>query len=123
MIHEIGFCSGIENYSRHLDGRPPGSRPWTLLDYYPTDFLLVIDESHITIPQINGMYRGDISRKSTLVEHGFRLPSALDNRPLRFEEFESLIRQAIFVSATPGPWELDRSSCVVEPDYPPDRPA
>lgn len=114
MIHEIGFCSGIENYSRHLDGRPPGSRPWTLLDYYPTDFLLVIDESHITIPQINGMYRGDISRKSTLVEHGFRLPSALDNRPLRFEEFESLIRQAIFVSATPGPWELDRSSCVVE---------
>ncbi len=114
MIHEIGFCSGIENYSRHLDGRPPGSRPWTLLDYYPQDFLLVIDESHITIPQINGMYRGDLSRKSTLVEHGFRLPSALDNRPLRFDEFESLIGQAIFVSATPGHWELEQSSSVVE---------
>jgi len=114
MIHEIGFCSGIENYSRHLDGRPPGSRPWTLLDYYPPDFLLVIDESHITIPQINGMYRGDLSRKSTLVEHGFRLPSALDNRPLRFDEFESLIGQAIFVSATPGLWELEQSGSVVE---------
>lgn len=114
MIHEIGFCSGIENYSRHLDGRPPGSRPWTLLDYYPQDFLLVIDESHITIPQINGMYRGDLSRKSTLVEHGFRLPSALDNRPLRFDEFESLIGQAIFVSATPGHWELEQSGSVVE---------
>lgn len=114
MIHEIGFCSGIENYSRHLDGRHPGSRPWTLLDYYPPDFLLVIDESHITIPQINGMYRGDLSRKSTLVEHGFRLPSALDNRPLRFDEFESLIGRAIFVSATPGPWELEQSGSVVE---------
>ena len=114
MIREMGFCSGIENYSRHLDGRAPGSRPSTLLDYFPRDFLLVIDESHITIPQINGMYRGDLSRKSTLVEHGFRLPSALDNRPLRFEEFESLISRAIFVSATPGPWELEHSGSVVE---------
>ncbi|NLA12328.1 MAG: excinuclease ABC subunit UvrB [Firmicutes bacterium] len=114
MIHEIGFCSGIENYSRHLDGRPPGSRPWTLLDYFPEDFLLVVDESHVTIPQINGMYRGDLARKSTLVEHGFRLPSALDNRPLRFSEFESLLTRALFVSATPGPWELEQSSSVVE---------
>ncbi len=114
MLQEIGFCSGIENYSRHLDGRPPGSRPATLLDYFPSDMLMVIDESHITIPQINGMYRGDVSRKSTLVEHGFRLPSALDNRPLRFEEFESLLTQAIFVSATPGPWELEHSEKVVE---------
>ncbi len=114
MIHEIGFCSGIENYSRHLDGRPPGSRPWTLLDYFPEDFLLVVDESHVTIPQINGMYRGDLSRKSTLVEHGFRLPSALDNRPLRFGEFEKLISRAIFVSATPGPWELEQSGSVIE---------
>ncbi|HHW75101.1 MAG TPA: excinuclease ABC subunit UvrB [Firmicutes bacterium] len=114
MIREIGFCSGIENYSRHLDGRPPGSRPWTLLDYYPEEFMLVIDESHITIPQINGMYRGDLSRKSTLADHGFRLPSALDNRPLRFDEFEKLISRAIFVSATPGPWELEQSAAVVE---------
>lgn len=114
MIREIGFCSGIENYSRHLDGRPPGSRPWTLLDYYPDKFLLVTDESHITIPQINGMYRGDLSRKSTLAEHGFRLPSALDNRPLQFDEFEKLIERAIFVSATPGPWELEQSGAVVE---------
>lgn len=114
MMQEIGFCSGIENYSRHLDGRPPGSRPATLLDYFPEDMLMVIDESHITIPQINGMYRGDFSRKSTLVEHGFRLPSALDNRPLRFEEFEKLVSQAILVSATPGPWELEHSAAVVE---------
>ncbi|NLA05339.1 MAG: excinuclease ABC subunit UvrB [Firmicutes bacterium] len=114
MIREMGFCAGIENYSRHLDGRSPGSRPWTLLDYYPEDFLLVVDESHITIPQINGMYRGDLSRKSTLVEHGFRLPSALDNRPLQFDEFEKLIGRAIFVSATPGPWELEHSGAVVE---------
>ncbi len=114
MLQEIGFCSGIENYSRHLDGRPPGSRPATLIDYFPPEMLVVIDESHITIPQINGMYRGDISRKSTLVEHGFRLPSALDNRPLRFEEFETLVNQAILVSATPGPWELEHSNAVVE---------
>ncbi len=114
MMQEIGFCSGIENYSRHLDGRPAGSRPATLLDYFPENMLVVIDESHITIPQINGMYRGDLSRKSTLVEHGFRLPSALDNRPLRFEEFESLLNQAILVSATPGPWEMEHSETVVE---------
>jgi excinuclease ABC subunit B len=114
MMQEIGYCKGIENYSRHLDGRAPGSRPATLLDYYPPDFLVVIDESHITIPQINAMYGGDFSRKSTLVEHGFRLPSALDNRPLRFDEFEALVPQAIFISATPGPWELEHSSSVVE---------
>jgi len=114
MLQEIGFCSGIENYSRHLDGRPPGSRPSTLIDYFPPEMLVMIDESHITIPQINGMYRGDYSRKSTLVEHGFRLPSALDNRPLQFEEFESLVNQAILVSATPGPWELERSDDIVE---------
>ena len=110
LMQEIGYCKGIENYSRHLDGRAPGSRPATLLDYYPPDFLVVIDESHITIPQINAMYGGDFSRKSTLVEHGFRLPSALDNRPLRFDEFEALVPQAIFISATPGPWELEHSS-------------
>lgn len=114
MMQEIGFCSGIENYSRHLDGRPAGSRPATLLDYFRENFLVVIDESHITIPQINGMYRGDLSRKSTLVDHGFRLPSALDNRPLRFDEFEMLVNQAIFVSATPGPWELEHSEAVIE---------
>lgn len=114
MMQEIGYCTGIENYSRHLDGRAPGTRPSTLLDYFPPDLLLVVDESHITIPQINGMYRGDLSRKSTLVEHGFRLPSALDNRPLKFNEFESLITQAVFISATPGPWELDKSGAVVE---------
>ncbi len=114
MMQEIGFCSGIENYSRHLDGRPAGSRPATLLDYFPEDMLVVIDESHITIPQINGMYRGDLSRKSTLVEHGFRLPSALDNRPLQFEEFEAIVNQAILVSATPGPWENEHSAAVVE---------
>lgn len=114
MLQEIGFCSGIENYSRHLDGRLSGSRPATLIDYFPEDLLLVIDESHITIPQINGMYRGDFSRKNNLVEYGFRLPSALDNRPLRFDEFESLVGQAILVSATPGPWELEHSNAVVE---------
>ncbi len=114
MMQEIGFCSGIENYSRHLDGRPAGSRPATLLDYFPDDMLVVIDESHITVPQVNGMYRGDLSRKSTLVEHGFRLPSALDNRPLHFGEFESLLNQAILVSATPGPWEMEHSDAVVE---------
>ena len=114
MLQEIGFTSGIENYSRHLDGRPAGSRPATLLDYFSPEMLVVIDESHITIPQINGMYRGDLSRRSTLVEHGFRLPSALDNRPLRFEEFETLVNQAILVSATPGPWEQEHSDAVVE---------
>jgi len=114
MMLEVGYCSGIENYSRHLDGRPPGSRPNTLLDYFPGDFLLFIDESHMAIPQIGGMYAGDLSRKRTLVENGFRLPSALDNRPLRFNEFEALVDQAVFVSATPGPFELKNSGRVAE---------
>ena len=108
MMKETGFCQGIENYSRHLSGRPAGSPPYTLLDYFPKDFLLVVDESHVMLPQIRGMYNGDRSRKETLVEYGFRLPSALDNRPLVFEEFEDLIHQAIFVSATPGDYELDK---------------
>src|SRR2546426_1529765 len=106
MMEEMGFCSGIENYSRHLSGRPPGSRPCTLFDFFPKDYLLVIDESHATIPQIGGMYEGDRSRKTVLVEHGFRLPSALDNRPLNFEEFQSLQTQTIYASATPNPREI-----------------
>src|SRR6266446_2913584 len=109
MMEEMGFCSGIENYSRHLSGRAPGSRPCTLFDFFPKDFLLVIDESHATVPQIGGMYEGDRSRKTVLVEYGFRLPSALDNRPLSFEEFQSLQNQTIYVSATPGPRELEWS--------------
>ncbi len=109
MIQETGYCSGIENYSRHLNGTPPGSRPYTLIDYFPEDFLLVIDESHVTIPQIRAMYAGDRNRKETLVEHGFRLPSCLDNRPLRFEEFEQMWNQVLFVSATPAPYELKLS--------------
>src|SRR5713101_8330610 len=113
MMEEMGFCSGIENYSRHLAGRPPGSRPYTLFDFFPKDYLLVIDESHATVPQIGGMYAGDISRKTVLVEHGFRLPSALDNRPLNFDEFQALQNQTIYVSATPGPRELEwsRKAC------------
>ncbi|QWK11255.1 MAG: excinuclease ABC subunit UvrB [Thermoflexus hugenholtzii] len=114
MLREVGYCHGIENYSRHLDGRAPGEPPWTLLDYFPDDFLVVIDESHMTIPQLRGMYHGDRSRKETLVEYGFRLPSALDNRPLTFEEFEQRVRQVIFMSATPGPYELEKSEQVVE---------
>ncbi len=114
MLREVGFCSGIENYARHLTGRPPGSKPYTLLDFFPDDYLLMIDESHVAVPQVGGMYQGDRSRKKTLTEHGFRLPSALDNRPLRFNEFESMINQAVFVSATPGPYELENSSRVVE---------
>ena len=114
MMNELGFCTGIENYSRHLDRRPPGSRPSTLLDYFPSDFLLFIDESHVTVPQIRGMYAGDRSRKETLVEFGFRLPSALDNRPLQFAEFGELVGQAVYVSATPGPYELERAEQVVE---------
>jgi len=113
-MREAGYCSGIENYSRHLARRPPGSTPWTLLDYFPDDFLLFIDESHIAVPQVRGMYHGDIARKQTLVDYGFRLPSALDNRPLNFEEFERHIHQVIFVSATPGPYEMQVSSQVVE---------
>ena len=106
LLAEMGFCPGIENYSRHLDGRAPGQPPYTLLDYFPEDYLLVIDESHVTVPQIGGMYRGDRSRKETLVEFGFRLPSALDNRPLNFEEFTRHVRQTLYVSATPGEWEI-----------------
>ncbi|EHR51731.1 excinuclease ABC, B subunit [Saccharomonospora marina XMU15] len=109
MMRQIGSCSGIENYSRHVDGRPPGSAPATLLDYFPDDFLLVIDESHVTVPQIGGMYEGDASRKRTLVEHGFRLPSALDNRPLTWEEFSDRIGQTVYLSATPGPYELGQT--------------
>ena len=109
MMEEMGFCSGIENYSRHLSGRPPGSRPNTLFNFFPRDFLLVIDESHATVPQIGGMYEGDRSRKTVLVDHGFRLPSALDNRPLNFEEFQGLQNQTLYVSATPGPKEMEWS--------------
>ncbi len=107
MMNEMGFCSGIENYSRHLTLRPPGSTPYTLLDYFPEDFLMVIDESHVTVPQIRGMFNGDQARKQVLVDHGFRLPSALDNRPLKFAEFEEKVQQTIYVTATPGPYELD----------------
>ena len=106
MLKELGFCNGVENYSRHLTGRPPGARPYCLLDFLPEDALLVIDESHVSVPQVRGMYEGDRSRKQTLVDFGFRLPSALDNRPLRFPEFEAVARQRIHVSATPGPYEL-----------------
>ena len=114
MLAEVGFCSGIENYSRHLDGRSQGQPPFTLLDYFPEDYLLIIDESHVSVPQLRGQYAGDRSRKETLVEHGFRLPSAMDNRPLRFDEFYERINQAIFLSATPAPYELSQSSRVVE---------
>ncbi len=113
-MRQIGTCAGIENYSRHIDGRAPGSAPNCLLDYFPEDFVLVIDESHVTVPQIGGMYEGDMSRKRTLVEHGFRLPSAMDNRPLRFEEFTERIGQTVYSSATPGPYEVARSNGVVE---------
>jgi len=114
MLQEVGYCSGVENYSRHLQRRTPGSAPWTLLDYFPDDFLLFIDESHMTLPQIRGMYHGDISRKQTLVNYGFRLPSALDNRPLNFEEFKERINQVIYVSATPKPYEYEHSQQAVE---------
>ncbi len=112
MMREVGYCNGIENYSRHLAGRPPGSRPFCLFDYFPKDFLLIIDESHVTVPQIGAMYFGDRSRKMTLVEHGFRLPSALDNRPLKFEEWEQIVHQIIFVSATPGTYEMEKTAGV-----------
>ena len=114
MLREIGFCSGIENYSRHMSGRRPGSRPYTLIDYFPEDFLIIADESHVTIPQVRGMYAGDRSRKQTLVDYGFRLPSALDNRPLNFDEFQSLIKHILFVSATPGPYEQEKSEVIAE---------
>jgi len=113
MLQEVGYCSGVENYSRHLTLRPPGSTPYTLLDYFPDDFLIIIDESHVTLPQIRGMYNGDYARKSVLVEHGFRLPSAIDNRPLKFAEFEEKIKQIIYVSATPGDYELEKAGGVV----------
>ena len=114
MLNEMGFCSGIENYSRHLSQRPAGSRPYTLIDYFPKDFITIIDESHATIPQIRGMYNGDRARKQTLVDYGFRLPSALDNRPLQFDEFESMMNQCIYVSATPGPYEKEHEEQRVE---------
>ncbi|MER2122010.1 MAG: excinuclease ABC subunit UvrB [Solibacillus sp.] len=114
MMKEMGFCSGIENYSRHLTLREAGATPYTLLDYFPEDFLLVVDESHVTLPQVRGMYNGDQARKGVLVEHGFRLPSALDNRPLMFDEFQSKVSQAIYVSATPGPYELEHTPDMVE---------
>jgi excinuclease ABC subunit B len=119
MLREVGYTSGIENYSRHLDQRPAGSRPWTLLDYFPPDYLLVIDESHMTIPQVRGMFAGDRTRKQTLVDYGFRLPSALDNRPLNFDEFDTMLNQAIFTSATPGPFEVEHSDQIVRQEIRP----
>lgn len=114
MLREVGFCQGIENYSRHITGRAPGSRPHTLMDYFPDDYLIIIDESHVTLPQVRAMYGGDRSRKDSLVDHGFRLPSAYDNRPLNFEEFEGLVNQILYVSATPGPYEMDKKEQIVE---------
>ena len=122
MMRQIGTCSGIENYSRHIDGRSPGSAPNCLLDYFPEDFLLVVDESHVTVPQIGGMYEGDMSRKRTLVEHGFRLPSAMDNRPLRWEEFLDRIGQTVYLSATPGSLRDVAGRRYGRADHPPDRP-
>ena len=114
MLTEMGYCNGIENYSRHINNLKPGSRPFTLLDYFPKDYLMIIDESHVSIPQVRGMYNGDRARKTTLVDYGFRLPSALDNRPLKFDEFENIINQVVFVSATPGPYEAEHSQNVTE---------
>ena len=114
MLLEVGYCSGIENYSRFLDGREPGDPPGTLMDFFPDDSLIFIDESHMTLPQIRGMYNGDRARKEDLVEHGFRLPSCLDNRPLKWDEYEPLLKNALFISATPGDYELSRSEQVVE---------
>ena len=122
MMRQIGFCSGIENYSRHIDGRAPGTAPNCLLDYFPEDFLLVIDESHVTVPQIGAMYEGDMSRKRTLVDHGFRLPCAMDNRPLQWEEFLERIGQTVYLSATPGPYELAKAERRRRADHPPHRP-
>jgi len=114
MMQEMGFCNGIENYSRHIDGRSPGERPYTLLDFFPDDYLMVLDESHVAVPQLHGQYQGDRSRKETLIDHGFRLPSAADNRPLRFDEWLEMVNQVVFLSATPGPYELEHSGAVVE---------
>src|SRR5205814_1569541 len=113
MLHEMGFCTGIENYSRHLTGRAPGEPPPTLLDYFPDDWLLFIDESHVTVPQVGGMYRGDRARKQTLVDFGFRLPSALDRRSLNFQEFDTLMKFVLYVSATPGDYELKQGGGVI----------
>jgi len=113
MMREIGYCSGVENYSMHLTGRTFGDRPHCIFDFFPKDYLLIVDESHATIPQVRAMYNGDRSRKMSLVEHGFRLPSALENRPLTFVEFESLVNQTIYMSATPGPYELEKCKGVV----------
>src|SRR5450759_253671 len=113
MIKELGYCNGIENYSRHLSGRQPGEPPPTLIDYFPKDFLLVVDESHVTLPQVRGMFHGDRSRKSVLVEYGFRLPSALDNRPLTYQEFEQRLNQVLYVSATPAAEELGKNGVEV----------
>ena len=114
MMREMGYCNGIENYSRHINGLKPGTRPYTLIDYFPDDFMLIVDESHVTLPQVRGMYAGDRSRKENLVKYGFRLPSALDNRPLQFTEFEGMVNQAVYMSATPGPYELSHSERIVE---------
>ena len=114
MMREMGYCSGIENYSRILDSRDPGTPPKTLLDYFPDDYLMFIDESHVTLPQVRAMYAGDRSRKNTLVDYGFRLPCAYDNRPLQFPEFEKKINQVVYVSATPSQYELDNSSVIAE---------
>ena len=122
MLQETGYCAGIENYSLHLSRRKPGEQPWTLLDYFPDDFLMFVDESHISLPQVRGMYAGDRARKDVLVEHGFRLPSARDNRPLTFAEFERMIEQAIFVSATPGRTSTEHSEQRRRAGHPPDRP-
>src|SRR5699024_2854235 len=109
MLLEMGYCNGIENYSRHMDGRKPGEAPYTLLDFFPEDFLLMVDESHMTMPQVRGMYNGDKARKQVLIDHGFRLPSALDNRPLKLEEFEGKLNQTLFVSATPADYEVEKA--------------
>ncbi|EQG16801.1 DEAD/DEAH box helicase family protein, partial [Clostridioides difficile 6057] len=114
MLKEIGFCQGIENYSRHITGRSEGERPYTLMDFFPDDYLIIVDDAHVTIPQVRGMYAGDRSRKTSLIENGFRLPSALDNRPLNFQEFEGNINQMLFVSATPGPYEIQHSETIAE---------
>ena len=113
MIRELGYCSGIENYSRYLDGREAGTRPFCLLDYFPDDYLMVVDESHVTISQVHAMYGGDRSRKENLVEYGFRLPAAMDNRPLKFEEFEALQNQVVYVSATPADYELQKQKASI----------
>ena len=122
MMQQMGFCNGIENYSSHIDGRARGTAPHCLIDYFPDDFLLVIDESHVTVPQIGAMYEGDMSRKRNLVDHGFRLPSAMDNRPLKWDEFQDRVGQAVYLSATPGKYELGKCRRLRPADHPPHRP-